>query len=77
MSEIKELTYGQRAVGLNFNPDGAESVRIAKQGCADLIDQIHKIELSTNDPETKRMAAIAIDKLQTAQMWAVKVITWQ
>ena len=31
----------------------------------------------TTDNEVKRMASVAITELQTAQMWAVKAITWQ
>jgi hypothetical protein len=50
-AEGRELSYGEKAVGLGFNP-GA-------------------------NPEVKRMASVAITELQTAQMWAVKAITWQ
>lgn len=31
----------------------------------------------TEDPEVKRMASVAITEAQTAQMWAVKAITWR
>ena len=31
----------------------------------------------TNDDEVKRMLSIAITELQSAQMWAVKAVTWK
>jgi hypothetical protein len=45
-------TFGQRAVGLSFNP-------------------------SNDDAVAQRMASVAITEAQTAQMWAVKAITWK
>jgi hypothetical protein len=32
---------------------------------------------STESSEVKRMVSIAITEAQTAQMWAVKAITWK
>jgi hypothetical protein len=34
------------------------------------------LRLQSDDPEVKRMASVAITEAQTAQMWAIKAITW-
>lgn len=78
MSEnTRPMTYGEKAVGLTFNPSNDPTVQTIKAKCADLIDEIH--ELRTNQPnaEIARMASIAITDLQNAQMWAVKAATWK
>ena len=72
----QELTFGQKAVGLRFNPSGENSVDNAKQGFADLIDQANALRASTNSQEVKRLASVAITEAQTAQMWLVKALTW-
>lgn len=72
----KEQTYGQRAAGLSFNPGGRTDVEEVKQACADLIDRMHVLRITTEDSEQARLASVAITELQTAQMWAVKAITW-
>jgi hypothetical protein len=76
MSET-ELTFGQKAVGLNFNPSGDDAVGQVKQKFADVIDQLNDLRNSSASNEVKRMSSIAITEAQTAQMWAVKAITWR
>lgn len=73
----RELSYGEKAVGLLFNPGGNAEVHSCKAGFAVEIDRMHKLRSETADPEVKRMASVAITELQTAQMWAVKAITWK
>lgn len=70
-------TYGQKAVGLSFNPGGMDAVATCKQGFATLIDQMADLRNNTASPEQKRLASVAITEMQTAQMWAVKAITWK
>ena len=71
-------TFGQKAVGLNFNPSGEDSVGQAKQTCANIIDQMNDLRNSPDaSPEQKRLASIAITEAQGAQMWAVKALTWK
>lgn len=74
--ENKELTFGQKAVGLTFNPSGNEAVTQCKQTFADLIDMMNDLR---NDPsssqDVKRHASVAITELETAQMRAVKALT--
>lgn len=70
-------TFGQKAVGLAFNPSGDDAVAKCKQIFADAIDQMHELRNSTESNEVRRMASVAITEAQTAQMWAVKAITWK
>lgn len=72
----KELTYGEKAVGLNFNPSGENIVDAIKKNVAIIIDALDTCRSDTEDPEQKRLASIAITELQGAQMWAVKAVTW-
>lgn len=73
----RPLTYGERAVGLTFNPSGREDVNNVKRLYAALIDKHHSMRATAGDPETKRLHAVAITELQGAQMWSVKALTWR
>lgn len=72
-----ELTYGQKAVGLTFNPSGDDAVARCKQMFADIIDQMVLVRGGAETQEAARLASIAITEAQTAQMWAVKALTWK
>ncbi len=72
-----ELTFGQKAVGLSFNPSGDDEVTKCKQAFAAEIDRMHELRLTSNSQEQKRHASIAITELESAQMRAVKAITWK
>lgn len=72
-----DLTFGQRAVGLNFNPSGDDDIGQAKQKFADVIDQLNDMKSETENNEVKRLCSVAITESQCAQMWAVKAITWK
>jgi len=71
-----ELTYGERAVGLTFNPSGDEKVQKVKELYAEIID-ICKDCQNPGPGEGNRILAVAITQAQTAQMWAVKGITYR
>jgi hypothetical protein len=73
----REFTYGEKAVGLTFNPSNNPEVDFCKRTFAEAIDQMNHLRHSTDNPEVKRMASVAITEAQTAQMWAVKAITWR
>jgi hypothetical protein len=75
--ENRELSYGEKAVGLTFNPSNDDAVTSCKAAFAIVINQIHALRESTHDAEVKRMCSVAITEAQTAQMWAVKAITWK
>jgi hypothetical protein len=73
----KVTTYGQKAVGLSFNPSGDDAVASCKQGFANEIDRMHSLRNTTESNEQKRLASVAITEMQGAQMWAVKALTWK
>ena len=72
-----ELTFGGKAVGLTFNPSGDDAVHRCKAGFAELIDQMDALRKVANGPEQGRLCSVAITEAQTAQMWAVKALTWR
>lgn len=76
MIDNPEFTYGQKAVGLTFNPSSMREVDVLKKAAANFIDECHALRSMTNSAEVKRMASIAITEAQSAQMWAVKAATW-
>lgn len=71
-----ELTFGERACGVSFNPGGHPVVNAVKKAYAEIAEQLNDIRIQDTDPEVKRMCSIAITELQTSQMWAVKAVTW-
>lgn len=78
MSEnTRPLTYGEKAVGLTFNPSSDPRVDAIKKIASELIDAIHALRANQPNGEIVRMANIAITEIQTGQMWAVKAATWK
>jgi hypothetical protein len=73
----QELSFGEKAVGLTFNPSGDPAVHACKRVLADVIDQMHELRLTSGSPDQVRLASVAITELQGAQMWAVKALTWK
>jgi len=75
---MTEMTYGEKAVGLNFNPSSNNLVDKVKKHYADVIDDLALLRCSDGlSDEARRLCSIAITEAQTAQMWAVKAITWR
>lgn len=78
MTPEREMTYGEKAVGLTFNPGQREDVNTCKAIFANAIDQLDDLrKLEERPSEKARLLSAAITQIQTAQMWAVKAITWQ
>jgi hypothetical protein len=84
--ENQELTFGQKAVGLNFNHAEGElnlKVHRAKQLSADLIDMIcpngeQDITIAEfNGGLTWFLRVAAFNAIKIAQMEAVKYLTWK
>ncbi|MCL2095074.1 hypothetical protein FWH13_03050 [Candidatus Saccharibacteria bacterium] len=70
-------TYGEKAVGITFNPGGySNPADDIKNQYAAIIDRLNEERDRTADGEQKRLLSVAITEAQTAQMWAVKGITW-
>ncbi len=74
---VRELTFGEKAVGLTFNPGGHPLVNAFKEKYAEIIDALHTAREASTNPEVKRQLSVAITEAQTSQMWAVKAATWQ
>ena len=80
--EIKEtaptLTFGQKAVGISFNPSNDSAVDRCKQQFANLIDQMQEFRNREGcTPGQARHASVAITEMESAQMRAVKALTWK
>lgn len=75
--EERELSYGEKAVGISFNPSGDDMVLQIKAAYAEMIDILDGKRKSTESWEAKRLLSIAITEAQSAQMWAVKAFTWR
>jgi len=75
--EGRPLTYGEKAVGLSFNPSGDPAVNECKSIFARAIDQMNDLREKSESNEQKRHCSIAITDMETAQMRAVKAITWK
>lgn len=73
----RPMTFGERAVGLTFNPSGDARVTELKELAAAFIDACAVLREGAGDAEVKRMYSVAITEAQTAQMWAVKGATWR
>ena len=74
---MAERTYGEKAVGLDFNPSNDPTVAHLKQLFARVIDELDEMRTGSKPDELKRLASVAITNAQTAQMWAVKAATWR
>jgi hypothetical protein len=70
------MTYGESAVGLTFNPSGDPAVERIKRLYAEIIDFCNEARQGASS-EQARLYSVAITEAQTAQMWAVKAITWK
>jgi hypothetical protein len=84
---MSNQTYGQKACGVSL-PSNSYEVAEIKNKYADIIDYLNDLRVDLiarkeagkaspdNVAEVIRMISIAITETQTAQMWAVKSITW-
>ena len=79
--DTENLTFGQKAVGLTFNPSNDTDVDTVKRQYAAIIDMLDELRRTAaflgERSEKGRLASIAITEAQTAQMWAVKALTWK
>jgi hypothetical protein len=75
MNKDTKLSFGEKAVG--SASEGNLEVHAVKIDFANIIDTLDDMRTETDNPEVKRMLSLAITDAQTAQMWAVKAMTWQ
>jgi hypothetical protein len=62
----KQMTFGEKACGVTFNPSNDDMVQKLKQAFADLVDTCDALRLKSDNSEEKRMLSLAITDLQTA-----------
>lgn len=71
------LTFGQKAVGVSFNPSKDPLVDEIKALAAEFIDKCHALRSESIGPSEKgRYLSTAITYTEIACMEAVKAITW-
>lgn len=78
-TSTRELTPGEVAVGLTFNPSNDEQVQKLKELFAQAFDIVEK-SVPADDgtiptARKRKMRDNALAEIITAQMWAVKVVT--
>ena len=75
--DARPMTFGEQAVGISFNPSGDPQVHEIKREFAAVIDRLNTRRSADVSKEVARMLSVAITEAQTAQMWAVKAVTWK
>lgn len=75
--EQRQLTFGEKAVGLSFNPSKMPEVDNIKRSCAAAIDVIYDLKKAEHVGEKIAQFQLAIRSIQEGQMWGVKAATWQ
>lgn len=74
----KELTFGEKLVGLTFNPSGDANVNRAKELCAELADLLNQnADPNSDRPLCRLLFDKAVGDILDAQMNVVKVLTFQ
>lgn len=69
-------TFGEKLVGINFNPSGDDEVSKAKRLCADLADLLYNNHKGENATDLyDQLYHHAIGEILNAQMCTVKVLT--
>lgn len=76
--ENRELTFGEKLVGLTFNPSGDQNITKVKELCAELADLLNQnADPSSERPLCKLLFDKAIGDILDAQMNIVKVLTFK
>lgn len=76
---MKELTKGEKLVGLTFNPSGDKDVIKIKKAAAAFIDAVGQSDaiVQGNNDIIVGFVDRAIEDAISAQMFAVKAVTWK
>lgn len=73
----RTLTFGEKAVGLTFNPSGDSRVHRAKTLCAELIDMLDLPPETPSSWVSSVFRTAAFNAIIAAQMAVVKYLTWK
>lgn len=71
------LTFGEKMVGLSFNPSGDKNVAKVKELFSKVIDLLNEQSDLAQSSYSARFYSEAIQKAISAQMWAVKALTFK
>jgi len=79
LENFRKLTYGERMVGLGYNPNCSKEVEKIKRLFAEVLDLIKEknMEQVVHSYESNQLKESAIKEVISAQMWAVKYITFK
>ena len=72
-----EKTYGEKVVGIDFNPSGDPTVHQLKTLFAKIVDICDAERAKAGPGEKAGVLTEAISHTLTAQMWTVKGVTWK
>ena len=73
-----ELTFGMKAVGLNFNPSKSPQVRGIKQLAANLVDELNNQRgLEPRNGDKAALYTLAIRSAEVASLRGVSAATWE
>ena len=71
-----QLTFGQKLVGLSFNPSGDEKVNRAKWLCSQLADLLYdEMQSRETSEHSKILEPFTYGEILNAQMNVVKLLT--
>ena len=77
-TQQRELTFGEKLVGINFNPAADDKVSKAKQLCAELADMVND-DVNNGTSELTmlqgRLFNHTVGEILNAQMNVVKLLT--
>jgi len=78
MEDQREMTFGEKLVGLTFNPSGDANVHTVKVLCAELADILNQnADPNSERPLCRLLFDKAIGDILDAQMNIVKVLTFK
>jgi hypothetical protein len=82
MDTTRPMTFGEKLVGLTFNPSGDAKVQRAKELCAELADLLQESRFEKSDNGNMMVSTLystlydhAVGEILNAQMNVVKVLT--
>jgi hypothetical protein len=74
----RQMTFGEKLVGLTFNPSNDQNVQRAKELCAELADLLNEnADPNSERPLCRLLFDKAIGDILDAQMNVVKVLTFK
>lgn len=77
IANTRPPSFGEKLVGLSFNPSNDNKVDRAKKICAELADLLYEDQRNSETPELENILLPATyAAILNAQMNVVKVLTW-